>query len=80
MPATDRSHAGQDGHGGRWGRHARPAARGSERLLDYGGRSVDAVFMIGEQVNVPRGARCQAVGQQGAAAEGEPVPGGAPAM
>lgn len=26
MPATDRGHAGQDGHGGRWWRHARIAA------------------------------------------------------
>jgi hypothetical protein len=49
---------------------------GGERLLDCGGRSVDAVFLIGEQFNVLRRAPRQAGGQQSvAAAAREPVPG-----
>jgi hypothetical protein len=32
MPGTDRGHAGQDGHGGRWWRHARIAARQRPRV------------------------------------------------
>jgi hypothetical protein len=36
---------------------------------------MDAVFLVGEQVDVLRRARRQAVGQQGVAtAKGEPVP------
>ncbi len=45
-------------------------------LLDPGGRGLDAVFLIGEQVDVLRRARRQAVGQQRVpAAQREPVPG-----